>query len=560
MSRWISAKSIGKFLILVPVLLLVALACGDDAKPTPTGAAIPPTPTATTVPVATPTPTAVPAAVPEGRLVIGVDQLGTESPSPWLQTSQSKKFMRLLYDVTIGSKDDGSLNRCCGAVEDWELSPDSTSWTFRFRKGIQFHNGDTLTAEDSKFSMQMIMSDEGQSTYKRNFVGRIDSLDDIVIVNPYEMVVNMNQAAPWFTMDLSDVVAAEGFIVPKSYTEGIGSAEFANRPVGSGPFKWVDQRVGEFLELEAVDYEHWREGVPKFKTVLYRIIPEETTMIAALKAGEIDIIPLARERVPDIEASGFNIFRAEGFLSVGLYFHGAWRESSVWNDKRIRKAWNLAINRQELCDSLLAGECKPASGVWFFPDVTEGMPDDLEPYPYDPVESRRLLAEAGYDGEEIKLHSFLRGNFPENKKYIEAMAGYLSAVGINAKVIPIEAVASGAMRRAFDLNNTHTSIPVDGRPMEAWISLLYVLLHTDGVVTVLHDPVMDNFIDTIRASADRAEVKMLFTEMFRYMHNEYKTMTVLDANIIMAASKKVTKWDLGKRPYDQNYLAVAVGR
>ena len=185
--------------------------------------------------------------------------------------------------------------------------------------------------------------------------------------------------------------------------------------MGSGPFKWVDQRVGEFLELEAVDYEHWREGVPKFKTVRYRIIPEETTIIAALKAGEVDIIPLARERVKDLEASGFNIFRSEGFLSVGLYFHGNWRETSVWHDKGIRKAWNLAINRQELCDSLLAGECAPARGARFFPDLTEGMPADLEPYPYDPVEFRRLLAEAGYAGEEIKLHPFLRGNFPEKK-------------------------------------------------------------------------------------------------------------------------------------------------
>ena len=140
------------------------------------------------------------------------------------------------------------------------------------------------------------------------------------------------------------------------------------------------------------------------------------------------------------------------------------------------------------------------------------------------------------------------------------MAGYLQAVGINAQVIPIEAVASAAMRRAFALNNTHTTIPVDGRPLEAWISLLFVLLHTDGAVTVFQDPVMDKFIDTIRASADRAEVKRLFPEMFRYMHDEYKTLTVLDAYIIMAAGEKITKWDLGKRPYDQNYLAVAVGR
>ncbi|RUA29146.1 MAG: hypothetical protein DSY78_13475, partial [Chloroflexi bacterium] len=304
--------------------------------------------------------TEVPAMVkPEGKLTIAITDMGNETPTVWQEFAFGKAYMRFLYDALTGTNDAGEVDKNNGAAKEWSMTPDARKWTFILRDNIKFHNGDTLTAEDAKFSIGLVTSEDSITSYKGTVKAAIADQDSITVVSPTELVIETSKASGFLNWFISDIQGVEGLIQPKNYTESVGNDEFAKNPVGSGPYKWVDQRKGDFMEMEALD-NHWRDGAPRFKTILWRIIPEESTRIAALKAGEVDVISVSRERAPSLKDDGLNIFSKEGASVLGLYFHEQWRDNSVWKDINVRKAFNLAINREEICEFVFAGQCSPA--------------------------------------------------------------------------------------------------------------------------------------------------------------------------------------------------------
>ena len=243
--------------------------------------------------------------------------MGNETPTVWQEFAFGKAYMRFLYDPLTGTNDAGEVDKTAGAAKDWTMSADAKTWTFILRDNIKFHNGDQLGAEDVKFSVGLVISEDSITSYKSTVLVNIPSIDNITVVSPTELVFNAAQASGFLNFIISDIQGVEGLIQPKNYTESVGNDEFAKNPVGSGPYKWVGQRKGDFMEMEAVD-DHWRDGTPAFKTVLWRIIPEESTRIAALKAGEVDVISVSRERAPALRADGLNIFSKEGASVNGL--------------------------------------------------------------------------------------------------------------------------------------------------------------------------------------------------------------------------------------------------
>ena len=191
--------------------------------------------------------------------------------------------------------------------------------------------------------------------------------------------------------------------------------------------------TGSSLKLEAVD-KHWAEGVPRFKTVMYRVVPEESTRIAMLHTGEADVAGISRERVEELKQAGFQIFVKERGSVMGCYFHQQWEAVPV-AEKRVRQAMNMAINRQEITDFIFAQQAKP---VAMYPigsyAVAAGADPSLKPYPYDPEKAKQLLAEAGYpDGFETTIYSYTREDVPELGRLIETIAGYMAEIGVTAQ-------------------------------------------------------------------------------------------------------------------------------
>ena len=541
------------FATLVASILILASACSsssDSAESTTSGSSA----SSVSVPAATTAPaTSVPAVVkPQGKLTVALTDLGNETPSVWQEYAFGKAYMRMMFDAFNGTNDAGEMDKGNGASKEWSMSEDAMTWSFTLRENINFHNGDPLTAEDIKFSIGLMTSEDSVASYKTKITASIQDADaQIKVVSPYEIVIETSKAAAYLNWDLSDIQGVEGLIQPKNYTETVGIEEFANEPVGSGPYKWVDQRKGDFMEFEAMD-KHWRVGVPKYKSFVFRVIPEESTRIAALKANEVDVISVSRERAPQLEKDGQRIFSKVGASVLGLYFHEQYLDDSVWKDIRVREAFNLAINRDELCEFVFAGQCTPAS-VYPWPDIAPGTDNSLKALPYDPERAKKLLSEAGYDGTEVAIRSYPRADVPEGPRFIEAVAGYLDAVGINTKIIPTEYASYRKERLAHTLNNGSGYLAAPNRPLAGFQGVMRVLNHSEGAFTSTKDPEIDRLMEAWEATISEADSLAASKALYTYMYNEFTHLTCCNMSISYATNDKVDNWDLGKRVWDDGF-------
>jgi len=237
------------------------------------------------------------------ELTVALSSFSTEVLDPALGGHIVKYYLSLMFDYLVGTTPEGQPSRDGGLANRWENSSDYKRWTFHLRKGVKFHNGDDVTSEDVKFSLQRAIGKRSTSGYS----GPLRTLiQDIETPAPDRVVIVTKEPTLIIPTYLSRALSTEGMVLPKKYIEANGDDVFARKPVGSGPYKFVEQVTGSHIKLAAVD-NHWRIGVPKYKTMLFRLVSEETTRIALLRRGEVDVADVSRDRVKELERENFHI-------------------------------------------------------------------------------------------------------------------------------------------------------------------------------------------------------------------------------------------------------------
>jgi peptide/nickel transport system substrate-binding protein len=318
-------------------------------------------------------------------------------------------------------------------AEKWE-NIDPTTWKFTLRKGVKFHNGQPMTSADVQFSFYRLMG-----KYDSSFMtmagpllkGLIDSIDT---PDDYTAVFHTKYAE-----SALPAVVHWIFILPKAYIEKVGDDAFAASPIGTGPYKFKARAIGESLTLEAFpDYFNQKPGSGEIgpaviDTVIYRVIPEEQSRIAALKTGEVDASG-------DISADNAKVLDKDSQLKVyytsvnaPIYLLMNWRtekdpqtgEPNPFLDVRVRQAMNYALDLDSLMKNYGTGrEYKTTmlgkGGIGYNPNVPF--------YKYDPVKAKQLLTDAGYpNGFTTKWYVI------QSMPVFEAMQKYWKDVGINAQ-------------------------------------------------------------------------------------------------------------------------------
>ena len=200
-----------------------------------------------------------------------------------------------------------------GVAESWELAEDGLTWTFHLRPGQKFHNGDPLTAQDVKFSLQRQMAPNSLAAAAATMRRTIKSID---VVDDLTVQINTNTPQIGLPPSLSRAVAPEGAVMPKDYIEKVGEEEFRRKPIGSGPWRFVRSVPGDRIEFEAVDYPHWR-GTPHFKNLQILLVPEESTRIAMVRTGEAAIASIGPDTMLSASRGGLEV------LSVPAHDAGA---------------------------------------------------------------------------------------------------------------------------------------------------------------------------------------------------------------------------------------------
>jgi peptide/nickel transport system substrate-binding protein len=309
-------------------------------------------------------------------------------------------------------------------AESWTASKDGLTYEFVLRKGVRFHNGDPVGAEDVKFSFERYKG-AGATTLK----ARVAAVD---VVDAHRVRFRMKQPWPDFMTFYGTPATGAAWIVPKKYTERVGEDGFKKAPVGAGPYRFVSFNPGIELVVEAYD-GYWRK-TPAVKRLVFKSVPDESTRLAMLKRNEVDVAYSIRgpngeevKRTP-----GLTLKAAFPTFTEWIVFTEQWDPKSPWADRRVRLAANLAIDRKGFSDAEYLGYGKPAPSI---------IPRDFEfywappAYPYDQARAKQLLAEAGYpkgfDAVEIATDAVYA---PE----AEAVINGLRAVGIRARLRPLE--------------------------------------------------------------------------------------------------------------------------
>ena len=309
-------------------------------------------------------------------------------------------------------------------AESWQVSPDGRLYSFTLRKGVKFHNGDTLTSEDVKFSFERYKGASAQAIKDR--VAAVETPD------PLHVRFRLKNPWPDF-MTFYTAASGAGWIVPKKYVEKVGDEGFKKAPVGAGPYKFVSFNPGIELVMEAFD-GYWRK-TPSVKRLVFKVITDEATRLAALKRNEVDVVysirgELAEElqRTPGLALKP-TVIQAPQWVSM----LDQWDPKSPWHDRRVRLAANLAIDRKAINQAITLGHSRLTYSI--IPSTFDFYWQPPAAYEFDAAQAKKLLAEAGYP------NGFDAGDYFLDISYAnvqEAIAGYLQQIGIRTKLVTRE--------------------------------------------------------------------------------------------------------------------------
>jgi peptide/nickel transport system substrate-binding protein len=368
------------------------------------------------------------AADPQGELIYAMH---TSIAPAWFDpadnTGIATPFMvqEALHDALVKPMPQNLMSP--SLAESWTVSPDGRSYEFVLRRGVVFHNGDPMTADDVKFSFERY----------RGAAAKLlkDKVKQVVAAGSNRVRFVLHEPWPDFLTFYATPATGAAWIVPKRYVEQVGDAGFLKHPIGAGPYKFVSLTPGVELVLEAHE-KYWRHA-PYVKRLVMKVAPEEPTRLAMLKKGEADIAylmtgPIAEEikRTP-----GLRLVTSGGQWIPAVVIFDQVDPKSPWHDVRVRRAASLAINRKAIAEADSLGASPPVGSI--IPSVLEfALP--VEPPAYDPAKARQLLKEAGYP------NGFDAGEMVGSLQYAstaEAVINDFRAVGIRATFRTMERVA-----------------------------------------------------------------------------------------------------------------------
>jgi peptide/nickel transport system substrate-binding protein len=318
--------------------------------------------------------------------------------------------------------------RAPSLAESWTASPDGLVHEFALRRGVIFHNGDTMTAEDVKFSYERYRGAAAKLLKEK--------VAAVEIVDPLRIRFRLREPWPDFMAFFGTPATGAAWIVPKAYVQKVGDEGFMKAPVGAGPYKFVSFNPGVEMVLEAHE-RYWRKP-PHIKRLVFRVVPDESTRLAMLKRGEVDVAYSIRGALAEEVKRTAGLKLGPTLLPATFWLDFTteqWNPKSPWHDRRVRLAASLAIDRQEISRAETLGFSKASSSI--IPSAFEFY-WPAPPIAYDPAQAKRLLAAAGFP------NGFDAGDFACDSSYTnvaEAVANYLKAVGIQTRLRPIERAA-----------------------------------------------------------------------------------------------------------------------
>jgi len=370
-----------------------------------------------------------------GQMVVTYkDDVSTLDPAigyDWQNWSMIKSLFDGLMDYEPGTS---TLRK--DLAEDYTISDDGKTFTFKLRKGVKFHNGREMTAEDVKYSLDRVTNPATQSPgagffgsikgFDKMADGSAKSLEGVTVVDPYTIKFELTRPDATF---LHVMAINFSFVVPKEEVEKWG-ADFGKHPVGTGAFKLGEWTLGQKLVFER-NKDYWNAGLPKLDQITFEVGQEPVVALLRLQKGEVDVagdgIPPAKFLEVKNDPTYAKLIVEGGQLHTGYVTMKT--TMKPFDNVKVRQAFNMAINKDRII-RIINGRAVPANQP--LPPTMPGFAKDYEGYKYDVEGAKKLLAEAGLaDGFETELYVY---NTDPQPRIAQAIQQDLAAIGIKAEI------------------------------------------------------------------------------------------------------------------------------
>lgn len=311
-----------------------------------------------------------------------------------------------------------------GLAESWDTSKDGLVWTFHLRDA-QFSNGEPVTAEDVKFSVDRFSDPE----ININYATLGEAIASTKVIDPKTVQINLDHVDGAFLDALSMFASA---IVPKKVVEEVGDKAFAEAPIGSGPFEVTEYTRGQRTVLKKNPH-YWRAGQPYLDEVVFEYTPDANTRVLKLRSGEVDVA----DGIPYNQVASLD--GTEGItvqVSDSLKWDAIWlnNEEAPLDELEVRQALNYATPKEQILEAVLFGNATVANSV--IPPV-KYWDEAVEPYPFDLAKAEQLMAKSSVpDGFDLDLT--IPSGDPVEKQTAEIVKAEWAKIGVNVNIVQQE--------------------------------------------------------------------------------------------------------------------------
>lgn len=496
----------------------------------------------------------------KGTLTVAYATLFDEILNPLLSSAPPKVYYDVMYEYLLYN-DPQTWRAEPGLAERWSMSQDGKRWVFFLRKGVTFSDGTEFTAEDVKFSIELLTRKDARWPLRATFLRA-----EPKVLDRHTIAFDSRGEGGLADLDLTFSYFLGMPIVSKAHYDRAGDKGYEERPIGTGPYRFKARRAGDSMTFEVrPDWKtHWRvkdhwakHGA--FKEIVFRKVPEVATRVAMLRTGQADIVELTPEVVREVERAKLQIIRSPDSYVPMVTFHGVWLPtkpgydaSLPWLKKEVRQALSLALNRKEIGEKFYFGTAAPAAGPHWFQAGVLGWNPGWKPDSHDPARARKLLVEAGYpNGFTIPMRLFTMPGTTELPALGEAVAGYWEKIGVKAELIRVEWAAHrpDLVKRAFKGATVYRGFP-QPEPVTVW-RLTY---HSQGDFGQREDAFLDSTIDTLAGMVNVRERESLARKLGDFLVNDAATLPVVSASYLYGANAKTVKgWQPTRGKYPDRF-------
>ncbi|MBS1868439.1 MAG: ABC transporter substrate-binding protein [Actinobacteria bacterium] len=459
-----------------------------------------------------------------GTLRVGITGGGTkETLNPGLANSDvDVARVAQVYEgfVTYDAKG----NVVHALLDEATPNKDATVWTLRLNRGVEFHDGRVLSADDAIYSLRYTLDPKNASLG----AGQISNVkpDSIRKIDDLTLRLELNSPNSYFDATLVDYHL-------RIFPEGTTTQDLARRPIGTGPFQFVEWTPGERASYKR--FENYRiPDRPYVDRLEVVSITDDDARVNALLSGQVDAIAsLALPRVPEVERNGaFQVVEGKStanFIAQYMWTSGA--GAKPFDDVRVRQAFRLLVDRQQIVDNALSGHARVANDMTSPSDPS--YPKDLPQRQYDPEQARSLLKAAGYDGLRVDL--WTADVNPGVAQFATLMANSAKEAGVTIRVRkqPADQYFATAWGR-YPFASTYWGgrtypnqcaagfVPGAGLNETRWRDEQWLRLYREALATV-----------------DRTKANEILTETQKILHERGGYIIPVFPNVVDAASAKV---------------------